>query len=220
MRTCEGMLKATQAQTRRTRAEATSLLPFLIFLYSYKIKINMSELFGNKYRIESARLQNWDYASEGGYFITICTQDRECYFGDIANAKMRLSKIGQIAKYEWLKTLKIRKNVLLDEFIIMPNHIHGIIIICNNDNPVETCRGTSLRLPPKSLSSIINHFKGSVKRWCNKNKFQYFQWQPRFYDHIIRNQKSLHRIKKYIINNPQKWQFDRNNPASWINNGR
>jgi putative transposase len=101
-------------------------------------------LFKNKYRIESTRLPHWDYSSDGWYFVTICTQNRAEYFGEVRNYVMELSDIGRIAQEQWHKNAQLRDNVRLDEFIIMPNHIHGIIII---DNPfiVETRRGASLR---------------------------------------------------------------------------
>ena len=90
--------------------------------------------FQNKYRIESSRLHNWDYTSKGSYFITICTKNRQFYFGDCINGKMKLSNIGETAKNELLKTESMRKNVKLDEWVVMPNHVHAIIII---ENPVS-----------------------------------------------------------------------------------
>ncbi len=180
-----------------------------------------NQLFNDKYRIESIRLKHWDYSSCGAYFITICTKNRECCFGEIINGKMILSGIGGIVSNEWQKTQQIRKNVELDEWVVMPNHFHGIVIINENINPVETCCGMSL--PQKynrfskpisqSLSMIINHFKSAVTRQCHKIGFTHFSWQPRFYEHIIRNEIELNTIRNYIINNPTKWQFDRNNKS-------
>lgn len=89
-------------------------------------------LFKNKYRIKSIRLKYWDYSSNGIYYITICTRDRECFLGNIINGKMQLSKIGQIISNEWIKTEQMRTYVQLDKFIVMPNHLHGIIIIQHN----------------------------------------------------------------------------------------
>lgn len=96
-------------------------------------------LYKNKYRIESTRCKNWDYTSNGYYFVTICTRNRECFFGDVVANQMDLSAIGEIAAEEWHKTEQIRPNVELDEWIVMPNHIHGIIII-KNQPVVETFR--------------------------------------------------------------------------------
>lgn len=204
------------------------------------IVLKMSALnekkFKNKYRVASARYKYWDYGWGGLYFITICTKYRKLYFGDIIKGKMRYSTIGQIAKNELLKTESIRLNVKLDQWIIMPNHIHVIIVIENDISipsnamvitplsgatplsGVETQCIASLRWrgrnkfgPQKNnLASIIRGFKMSVKTLCNKNHID-FAWQPRFYDHIIRDEKSLMNIRRYIANNPIKWEFDRNN---------
>ncbi len=95
----------------------------------------MRDNFKDKYRIESARLRKWDYGSNASYYITICTGGRECYFGEIVEGHMILSEIGEIAKTEWLKSPEIRPdmNLILDDYIIMPNHIHGIIQIGDNE---------------------------------------------------------------------------------------
>jgi len=173
--------------------------------------------FKNKYRIPSTRLPNWDYSWPGWYFVTICTEERECFFRDVINGKMKLSEIGEIVKEEWLKTPKIRKNVKLDEWIIMPNHLHGVIII-NNPTAVETPRrgvSTDVRInkkwKPNSLGSIINQIKSICTRRIRLTIYREFAWQSRFYDHIVRDEKDLNRIRKYIIENPCNWEKDRNN---------
>ena len=183
------------------------------------------ELFQEKYRIKSTRLPGWNYASDGWYFVTICVKNRECIFGDIKNGMMGLSELGCHIYEEWYKTGELRKNVILDEFIVMPNHIHGIIVI---DNQVETHCNASLQNDEKwkqnqfgpqrnNLASIVRGFKSSVKRWANKNGYQYFQWQSRFYDHIIRNEHTLNKIRLYTHHNPQMWERDRNNPEGiWM----
>ena len=178
-----------------------------------------NQLFQNKYRIKSTRFKNWDYSSPGSYYVTICTKNREPFFGNIVNGKMILSEIGEIVKHEWKQTCEIRKNVELDEYIIMPDHMHGILFI--NNLSVETCRGMSLqtqirtynkfsRPVSQSLSMIINHFKSAVKRWCNRNNFPDFAWQSRFHESIVRNEKHLNAIREYIINNPLKFELDKN----------
>ncbi len=167
------------------------------------------------------RLLNYDYSSEGIYFITICTRNREHYFGYIANSCMNLSEIGLIAQQYWSDIPIHFKHVLLDDFVIMPNHIHGIIIID------YSCVGPHHGMAPEnriqksmqninqfsrpiknSVSIIINQYKSSVKRWCNKNNFKTFNWQPRFYDHIILNDEALQNVKKYIRHNPANWIHD------------
>ncbi|NJP03703.1 transposase, partial [Candidatus Gracilibacteria bacterium] len=95
------------------------------------------EKFKNKYRIKSNRLQGYDYASDGAYFLTICTRDRENLFGNIEGGKMFLNELGNIVQKEWVKTGVIRKNIWVDEFVVMPNHIHGILVIENNTNTIR-----------------------------------------------------------------------------------
>jgi putative transposase len=101
----------------------------------------MAEKFHNKYRIDSARMQNWDYGWDASYFVTICTKNREHYFGEIVDGEMQLSKLGDIAKNEWIKTFKMRAdmNLQIGEYIVMPNHFHGIVTI--NENQYNTQRG-------------------------------------------------------------------------------
>lgn len=174
-------------------------------------------LFKKKYRIKSTRLQNWDYSNNGYYFVTICSKDRVCLFGDIIDGKMILSDLGNFVFNCWKKIPKHFTFVILDENIIMPNHIHGIIIIRKN---VETQNFASLhkknKFGPQSmnLASIIRGFKIGVKKYVNQNGIE-FKWQPRYHDRIIRNEKELYNIRKYIKHNPLKWEFDRNNPRNF-----
>mgnify|MGYP000029442385 CR=1 FL=1 len=175
--------------------------------------------FKNTFRVESARLQNWDYSAPWWYYVTINTKDHIEYFGKVINEKIILNDLGKIADSYWKEIPKHFNNVELDYYVIMPNHIHGIIIINSN---VETCHGMSLQQnenkfskPIKnSLSMIINHFKGSLKRWANKNGFTHFKWQARFYDRIIRNENELFNIRRYIEQNPLKWDIEKNNPEN------
>lgn len=179
--------------------------------------------FRGKYRIESVRLKGYDYSSDGAYFITICTKNREHFFGEAetrqwhVSTKMKLSGIGEIAKQFWQKIETLHDFIILDEWVIMPNHTHGIIFI---QKPVVNADDTSAvpppepqfgKLPKKSISSIINHHKGAVKKWANENEYQHFRWQKNFYDHIIRNEDELNRIREYIFNNPANWEKDKNN---------
>ena len=177
----------------------------------------MTDKFQNKYRIESTRKPNWDYSSSGWYFITICTNYKECYFGEIYDKEMHLNELGNVAHNELLKTSTIRKNIKLGEFVVMPNHIHAIIIIDSPRN-VETRRGASLQsrfgpLISQSLGSVINHFKGSVTKYANEKQIS-FQWQSRYHDRIIRNEFEYSAKVEYILNNPARWEEDRNNPKN------
>ena len=200
----------------------------------------MSEKYKNKYRIKSARMPNWDYGSNGMYFITICTQNRKCFFGEIYDGKMQLNNIGKIVNTEWLKTFELRTdmNLQMGEFVVMPNHFHAIIIIGDNEYNMDAKRGergerdrrdamhcvstttdttnhvnnkqkNKFGPQSKNLASIVRGFKSSVTTYARKNGNIDFGWQPRFYDHIIRNEKSFHNISNYIINNPKKWNEDK-----------
>jgi REP element-mobilizing transposase RayT len=171
-------------------------------------------LYKNKYRIESARLKGWDYSSNGYYFVTICTKNRECFFGDVVDGKMQLNEIGKIADKELKKTEQIRKNVKLDEYRVMPNHVHGVIVIENEKiESVETTRRVvSTTLKPNSLGSIIGQFKSIVTKCVYEIGHHQFGWQERFHDHIIRDEESLNRIREYIRTNPLRWHLDKENP--------
>jgi len=170
-------------------------------------------LFKNRYKINSTRLKHWDYSNDGYYFVTICTKDRINYFGQIKNDEMILNKYGEIIKRCWQKIPNHFLNTKLDEYIVMPNHIHGIIIINNHKCRDVACNvSTMAKISPKSnsLSTIVRSFKSA----CAKRIHEYdlaFAWQARFYDRIIRNERELYNVRKYIKNNPQKWGLDRNN---------
>lgn len=190
----------------------------------------MAELFKNKYRIPSARLQNWDYKWAAAYFITICTKDRLHFFGEIENKTMILNEIGEMVYTEWLRTPEIRPDMNLDlgEFVVMPNHFHGILIIGENEyngggdggnggdgrdamhcvsTPTPT-ESTKFGPQRKNVSSIIRGFKSSVTNNARKINPD-FGWQSRFYDHIIRDEQSFQNISNYIINNPENWDKDK-----------
>lgn len=164
--------------------------------------------FQETFRIESTRLKVWDYSNPWWYYVTINTKDHVEYLGCVATEKIDLNELGKVVEECWNKIPKHFKMVELDYYTVMPNHVHGIIII----QDVETPDRASLRKP--NLGQIINQFKGSVKRWANQNGYESFSWQPRFYDHIIRNEKELYNIRKYIEMNPLKWELEKNNPEN------
>jgi REP-associated tyrosine transposase len=176
-------------------------------------------LYKNKFRVESARLKDWDYSTPWWYYITICTKNMKCWIGIVKHSRMMLNVCGKIVEEEWLLTRSIRSNVDLDYYVVMPNHFHGILIIesvetsrrdvLKKDTPIfsnsETAQqAVSTTLKPNSLSSIIGQFKSVVTKRIRKNGRTNFGWQPGFYDHIIRNENDLHRIRTYIQNNPLK----------------
>jgi len=178
--------------------------------------------FRNKYRIKSTRLVDWDYTTAWWYYVTICTKNHECFFGEIKKRDVVLSEIGKIIKEEWLKTKLVRENIELDEFVIMPNHIHGIIIIDDVETTGSviskekkeafqqetTQRVVFTKLQKNSLGSIIGQFKSVCTKRIRRMGIKDFQWQSNYYDHIIRNQKDLDRIRKYIQQNPLRWELD------------
>ncbi|NET70439.1 MAG: transposase [Sphaerospermopsis sp. SIO1G2] len=191
-------------------------------------------LFKNKYRVESTRLPNRDYSQNGWYFVTICTYEREWLFGDVVNGQVHLSTIGQIAQKFWAEIPQHSKHTYIDAYVIMPNHIHGIIIIDNPEcrdlvrnisttsddyfDDTDVYRNLS-KISPKagSLSVVIRSYKAAVTRWCNMNNYQNFAWQKRFFDRIIRADGSVDKIREYIINNPLKWEHDKNNSSGlWM----
>jgi len=171
----------------------------------------------------TTRLQNWNYNWRGLYFVTINTKFGEPYFGEIVDNKVELNEIGREVEKQWLLTTSIRPdmNLSLDEFIVMPNHFHGIIGIGPNDynsfspshmdsmHAVRTAQQKGKFGPQsKNLGSIIRGFKSSVTTWCRINH-QLFDWHSRYHDIIITDEKMLNKIRKYIRKNPENWKKDR-----------
>jgi putative transposase len=185
--------------------------------------------FRNKYRIESARLQGWDYRNPGAYFITICTHRRIHHFGECKNGKMKLSTIGLIVQGCWYQIPHYNHHVRLGEFIVMPNHIHGVLILDEmegfNDIDISQNHAPMTGLSKNeddfyrkimAKSGSVSVMLGSFKSACSRHIHQTFpsanfEWQELFHDHIIRNEASFVRISNYILNNPLKWNEDRFN---------
>ena len=168
-----------------------------------------------KYRVESIRRPDWDYSSPGFYFVTICTYQKRWYFGIVKNAEVKLSRIGKCADKQWRETPSHYKNVELDEFIVMPSHLHGIIKITGPWEPKlsrNNVRKTLSDVSPKSgsLSHVIRCYKGGVTYWC-KERALTFSWQDGFDDRIILGSKSLEAIRQYIRDNPRNWEKDSEN---------
>lgn len=160
----------------------------------------------------SIRLQGYDYSQTGIYFVTICTHKRQCLFGEICNGKMILNQIGKIVAQEWLKSAEIRQEITLDQWIIMPNHLHGIVVINNKlGASLAPLRGDECgKRKPKSLSSFIGGFKSSVTKRINTicEHSDSVIWQRNYYEIIVRDEKQLNQIRQYMINNPQTWDED------------
>jgi REP element-mobilizing transposase RayT len=208
----------------------------------------MIDKYKGKYRIPSARLKNWDYGSNAPYFVTICTENKICYFGNIKDGEMHLSDLGQLANKYWLEIENKFPFAILEDFVVMPNHIHGIINIdkkliiddcrdaiyrvsnsvsitdenanitdaINQDaiNRVSTVKqiggvtGNNNPMLHENLSRFIHWYKGRCTFEMRKI-YPKFSWQPRFHEHIIRDEESYLKIVEYIQNNPLKWQEDK-----------
>lgn len=173
----------------------------------------------NKHHRRSIRLKNYDYSQPGAYFITICTHNRQCLFGEIVNGEMVLNEYGEIAKQCWLEIPVHFPHVQLDEFVIMPNHVHGIIIVGSRH-----ALTLQIAVPPQQIEQFGKPTHGSIptiirsyKSACTKQINIIHQspanpvWQRNYYEHIIRNENELDSIREYIINNPLKWSFDLEN---------
>ena len=176
----------------------------------------------NKHRRRSIRLQFYDYSASGAYFVTVCTQERRCLFGDAVDGVVQLNDAGRAVERTWLAIPRHFPHIDLDAFVVMPNHVHGVIII--GDRPVgakdfSPLHNTSQpgRRPsgalPKTIGSIVRGFKIGVTKWIRDNTDTYAVWQRNYYEHVIRSDESLVRIRQYIFDNPARWAFDRENPA-------
>ena len=174
-----------------------------------------------KHHRRSIRLKNYDYASPGAYFVTMVTHQRQCLFGAIVDGAMRLNEWGEIAERCWMEIPQHYPHVILDAFVIMPNHVHGIIILNDNNiptfgtdfvwaknfSPIQNDRpcGTS-----QTIGSIVRGFKIGVTKWFRQHTDIYNVWQRNYFERIIRNEMELQRIRQYIVNNPTKWKNDEN----------
>jgi REP element-mobilizing transposase RayT len=177
--------------------------------------------FKNKYRIPSARWQSWDYANPGMYFLTICTHQRLPFFGEIIQAEMMLSPMGIIAYACWDDIPKHFPNIELGAFVIMPNHVHGILVVnerledpkeCDDDTKTifdfESEQMSLISPQAGSVSAAIRSYKAAVTRTIRPNHAD-FKWQKLFHDRVIRNQGEYQRIEQYILQNPARWGKDK-----------
>jgi len=174
----------------------------------------------DRHHRRSIRLCGYDYSQAGAYFVTICTDQRQLFFDDAA--------LRQIAEECWLAIPEFNPGVELDEWVVMPNHLHGIIVLdgeqgvfsntpTKSNTPTE--RDMSNRfsaMSPKrgTLGLVIRKFKSAITGKCRGINRLDFAWQSNYYDHIIRNERELHAIRQYIANNPANWNLDRDNRAN------
>ena len=183
-------------------------------------KILRTKHHPEKHHRRSIRLKDYDYSQAGAYFVTICAKDKKYLFGNIISDKMELSEIGKIINRFWIEIPNHFSNVHLDEYIIMPNHLHGIVMIDINCRggvtpPHIKGRGTLPLQQKRPLGHIIGYFKYQSTKYINKIYGLPGRaiWQRNYYEHIIRNENELNHIREYILYNPLQWQFDRENPA-------
>ena len=161
----------------------------------------------------SIRLKGYDYTQPGAYYITIVTYQRQQLFGEVVNAEMRLNVLGQIAYDEWFKTALLRPYVILDEdeFVVMPNHVHGIIWILNHDGgdiPANDVVEQFGKPVSHSIPTIIRAYKSAVTYAVNalQNQRGAALWQRNYYEHVIRDEEDLRAKRDYILSNPHRWE--------------
>jgi putative transposase len=189
----------------------------------------MEYKFQNRYRVSTVRLAGWDYGSHGLYFITICTKDRIPYLGEIRPADildirndseseniaiLGMSEIGKVAHDSFEKMPTFHPYVELDEFVIMPDHVHAILFINKPDK--VNWELNKFGAQRNNLASIVRGYKSSVKAYATTNSIE-FSWQSRYYDRIIRNEKEYLNVKKYIQNNPDQWYLNGDNFENLFN---
>jgi putative transposase len=165
------------------------------------------------HRRKQIRLKEYDYSQPGEYFVTICAKDKKHLFGKIVEESIRLSPTGEIIKQCWESIPKHFPNVNLDEYIIMPDHVHGIVIVIEID--MNFCRGevtSPLRKP--TLGNIVAYFKYQSTKMANaiQGTPGYRIWQRNYYDRIIRDEKELNNMRAYIFDNPVTWCLNEENP--------
>ncbi|ACK65071.1 conserved hypothetical protein [Rippkaea orientalis PCC 8801] len=148
----------------------------------------------------SIRLNNYDYSQSGAYFITLCTYQKEYLFGEIINDKMKLNLLGNTVECNWQKLTHYYSYLQLDNFVIMPNHLHGILVLTDQKYNIKR----------KGIPEIIRGFKTFSARQINRIRQSpnVPVWQRNYYEHIIRNESDLNRIREYIVNNPKNWLQD------------
>jgi putative transposase len=156
------------------------------------------------------RLQNYDYSRQGLYFVTICSQDRQCLFGSVTNDNIFLNDAGKMLEYWWKELENKFEQVSLEQYVVMPNHLHGVILL----------NTTGGHIGPR-LQEIIQWFKTMTTneyiRGVKQGNFSVFNkklWQRSYYEHIIRNEEGLNKAREYILNNPLQWHLDQENPQA------
>ena len=161
-----------------------------------------SPLYRNRFRVPSARMQGWDYRSPGAYAVTICVLGRVCCLGEVVEGSVALSPFGVIAGEEWQRIPDIHPHVVLDDWIVMPDHVHGILILQGE-------RGGSFTpgcLAAGTLGAVVGQFKKRSTKRIRARRRPDFTWQERFFDQVLRDDEDLERYRRYIRENPNRWK--------------
>ncbi len=171
----------------------------------------------------SIRLQGYDYSQAGAYCVTICTQDQKCLFGDIVNGEMGLNDAGKIVADQWIQTAAIRDDIELDEWVVMPNHFHAILVITNSVGAIHESpvRMTVAQRRNMVLPKLIGRFKmlssKRINQLCDTTGAKL--WQRNYWEHVVRNEQELNRIRIYIRNNPAQWEMDKLYQGQFVKQG-
>ena len=167
----------------------------------------------NRHQRRSIRLPDYDYSQPGAYFVTLCAHERETLFGDVVDDVMRLNDYGEIVVAVWDDLPGHYSHVELDAFVIMPNHVHGIIVIA--DNAVGARHASPLQSRP-TLGIIVGSYKSAVTKRINELRHTpgVSVWQRNYYEHVVRSEHELNTIRAYIQNNPLRWALDHDNPIN------
>jgi REP element-mobilizing transposase RayT len=182
-----------------------------------------------KHRRRSIRLKDYDYSQAGAYYVTINVQNRECLFGEIVNYEMVLNDAGKMIEAQWLALLERFPNIELDAYQVMPNHVHGIIVLVEpvgatlvvaRNMDTKDVHGNEAGIKPApTLGKIVGAFKSITTHEYihgveTKNWRQFYKrlWQRNYYEHIVRDEADLNRIRDYIQSNPANWDEDEENP--------
>ena len=157
-------------------------------------------------RRRSIRLQGYDYRVVNAYFVTICVEQRRRMFGDVADSQVRLSHVGEVVDECWQAIPQHFPHAALDLHVVMPDHLHGLLII-ETDARSAVGKQSALRAGPGSLPVIVRHFKAAVTRTARQRGLLFGAlWQRNYYEHVVRNDADLARVRKYIVDNPLAWE--------------
>jgi REP-associated tyrosine transposase len=178
-------------------------------------------------KYKNIRLPHYDYRQQGAYFVTVCARNKLCLFGKIIENRMHQNLLGDIVEKTWLQIPLHAPYVYLSEYVVMPNHFHGLLNIQYSCNAIHPENYTAKKILPKSLGALIRSFKSATTKEINElglnpfisdnisqninnvsGKRQSSIWQPRYYEHVVRNDEELYFIKQYINENPLRWHLD------------